>query len=79
MSDLDYLLIEGMMNVGLVIFAGFALTYCLDLAKIKNENRKLKATNDKYNSAIIKQHKEIERLTAIVKEYRKTLKELTNR
>lgn len=71
---MDCYTIMFVMNIILIIALAFSLHFSLYVTETRNKNKELEKVNDKYNNAIIKQHKEIENLKAIVEEYRTVLK-----
>lgn len=72
---IEYFLIMFVVNVILLLIAGFSLSYSLDLHHLKSKNKKLEAINSKFNRTIIEQDREIKKLSDIIEEYRKIVKQ----
>lgn len=72
---IEYFLIMFVANVILLLIAVFSLTYSLDLHHLKPRNKNLEAINSKFSRAIIEQDREIKKLSNIIEEYRKVVKQ----
>lgn len=75
MENIEYFLIMFVANVILLLIASFSLTYALDLHRLKSKNKKLEAINSKFNDTIVEQDREIKKLSDIIEEYRKIVKQ----
>lgn len=75
MENIEYFLIMFVANVILLLIASFSLTYALDLHHLKSKNKKLEAINSKFNDTIVAQDREIKKLSDIIEEYRKIVKQ----